>query len=212
VRWYDVFARFYDRSLETLYRAAREAAVAALAPGRGALVLDLACGTGQNLDLLVDAVGPEGHVVGVDLSEGMLRQARRRVAKAGWPNVTLVRSDVHAFGDAALAAASGRREADAVLCTLGFTAFPDWAAAFRRSFALLRPGGRYAIMDVHARRRTFQTRMVELVARADLAREVWRPLEAAAEGFERRDLPGDPAKLGGRLYLAAGTKPDGDAP
>jgi demethylmenaquinone methyltransferase/2-methoxy-6-polyprenyl-1,4-benzoquinol methylase len=206
VRWYDVFARFYDRSLETLYRAARQEAVAALAPTRGALVLDLACGTGQNLDLLVAAAGPEGRVVGVDLSEGMLRQARRRVACAGWTNVALVRSDVHAFDSAALERASGRRAADAVLCTLGFTAFPDWEVAFHRSFALLRPGGRYAIMDVHAEARTFQTRMAELVARADLSRAVWHPLAAAVEDFERRDLPGDPAKLGGRLYVAAGTK------
>lgn len=209
MRWYDVFARFYDRSLEALYRAARQETVAALAPERGGLVLDLACGTGQNLDLLVAAVGPEGRVVGVDLSEGMLRQARRRVARAGWTNVTLVRSDVHAFDADTLERASGRRTADAVLCTLGFTAFPDPEAAFRRSFALLRPGGRYAIMDVHADRRTPQTRMVEWIAQADLSREVWRPLATAVEDFEQRDLPGDPARLGGRLYVAAGTKPAG---
>jgi demethylmenaquinone methyltransferase/2-methoxy-6-polyprenyl-1,4-benzoquinol methylase len=207
VRWYDVFARFYDRSLESLYREAREATVAALDPGRGAFALDLACGTGQNLDLLVEAVGPEGHVVGVDLSEGMLWQARRRIERAGWANVTLARSDVHAFDADALEAACGRRAADAVLCTLGFTAFPDWETAFRRSFALLRPGGRYAILDVHAEHRTLQTRTVELVARAELSREVWRPLAAAVEDFERRDLPGDPAKLGGRLFVATGTKP-----
>jgi demethylmenaquinone methyltransferase/2-methoxy-6-polyprenyl-1,4-benzoquinol methylase len=205
--WYDVFARFYDRSLEELYRAAREETVSALAPGHGALVLDLACGTGQNLELLVDAVGPEGSVVGVDLSEGMLRRAEQRVARAGWTNVTLVRGDVHAFDADALERASGRRAADAVLCTLGLTAFPDWEGAFGRSFALLRPGGRYAIMDVHAEPRTFQARLVEWIAQADLSREVWEPLAAAAEDFARRDLPGDPAKLGGRLYVAAGTKP-----
>ena len=205
--WYDLFARFYDRSLEALYREARRQTVSALRPERGALALDLACGTGQNLDLVVEAVGSEGRVVGVDLSEGMLQQARRRVEQAGWANVTLVRADVHDFDADALERASGRRAADAALCTLGFTAFPDWEAAFRRSYALLRPGGRYAIMDVHAHQRTFPTWMVEWIARADLSREVWRPLAAAAEDFERRGLPGDPAKLGGRLYVAVGTKP-----
>lgn len=205
--WYDFFARFYDRSLEALYREARQEAVAALQPGRGAAVLDLACGTGQNFEGLVEAVGPGGHVIGVDLSEGMLRQARRRVEGAGWANVTLVHSDVHAFDADALERAAGRRAVDAVFCTLGFTAFPDWEAAFRRSFALLRPGGRYAIMDVHADRRTLQTRAVELIARADLDRKVWRPLEAASEDFEQHTLPGDSAKLGGRLFVATGTKP-----
>jgi ubiquinone/menaquinone biosynthesis C-methylase UbiE len=42
-------------------------------------------------------VGPEGRVVGVDLTDAMLAQARWRVERAGWRNVELVQSDAAVF-------------------------------------------------------------------------------------------------------------------
>jgi demethylmenaquinone methyltransferase/2-methoxy-6-polyprenyl-1,4-benzoquinol methylase len=205
VRWYDVFAATYDASLEAKYRPYRARAVAALAARPGEAVLDLACGTGQNFDLIEAAVGPAGRLVGVDLSAGMLRQARRRVEKAGWANVTLVEADAQRVGPEDVGAGA----VDRVIVALGLTAIPDWEGAFRRAFGLLRPGGRLVILDVHADRRTLQTRLVELIARADLDRRVWAPLEAACADFAWEDT-GAPARVfGGTLFVAAGTKPAG---
>jgi hypothetical protein len=48
--------------------------------------------------------------------------------------------------------------------------------------------------------------MVNLVARADIRRKVWEPLERVAEGFEKRDLPSR-REHGGQLILASGRKP-----
>jgi SAM-dependent methyltransferase len=94
-RRYDVTARFYDvMSLErAVYRAGREAGIAALGLRRGDRVLDVGCGTGLNLPLLRDAVGPSGVVVGLDASAAMLRQARARIRRHGWTNVTTVLAD-----------------------------------------------------------------------------------------------------------------------
>ena len=71
-------------------------------------------------------------------------------------------------------------------------------------FALTR--GRFVLFDVYARERTRQTISVETVARADLSREAWRPLESACADFERVVLPADPAVFGGELYVASGTR------
>jgi demethylmenaquinone methyltransferase/2-methoxy-6-polyprenyl-1,4-benzoquinol methylase len=60
----------------------------------GDTVLDVACGTGLSFDLLHDAVGDSGHIIGVELSPEMIELARRRVAEAGWKNVTLIESDM----------------------------------------------------------------------------------------------------------------------
>ncbi|HMB90432.1 MAG TPA: hypothetical protein VKP65_06260, partial [Rhodothermales bacterium] len=68
--WYDLFALFYDRTLEDLYAPFRPAAVEALRLSEGASILDLPCGTGQSLDFLAPAVGPSGAVLGVDQSKG----------------------------------------------------------------------------------------------------------------------------------------------
>ncbi len=205
--WYDLFSVFYDRALEALYHPYRARAVEALHAASGTAVLDLACGTGQNFAEGCDAVGPGGRLVGVDLSEGMLRQARRRVARAGWANVSLVRGDAQTVSAPSLGAAAPADGFDGVLCTLGLTAMPGWEAAFTRSFDLLRPGGRYVILDVHAADRIRQTRLVELIARADLSREVWRPLERRCPDFCLDLVDAPPQTFGGCLFVAGGTKP-----
>lgn len=67
----------------------RERAVAGLGLQAGERVLDVGCGTGLSLAMLQAAVGAHGRVFGCDQSPHMLAQAHRRVAEAGWGNVTL---------------------------------------------------------------------------------------------------------------------------
>ncbi len=204
--WYDVFSLFYDRALEKRYRSARAEAVAALRASPGSLVLDVACGTGQNFDPLQQSLAG-GTIIGVDRSSGMLKRARRRVARARWTNVHLVQSDIQDFGASQLERYAGRSSVDGVLCTLGLTVIDDWEAAFRRSYDLLRPGGRIVLFDAFAEEWVLQTWGAALVARADLSRPFWRPLEEVAADYSRVRLPGSPRVFGGRLYLASGTKP-----
>jgi ubiquinone/menaquinone biosynthesis C-methylase UbiE len=61
-----------------------------LAPGSS--VLEVGCGSGANFAFLVRAVGPTGHVVGVDISPEMVAAARRRVHRHDWSNVHLIES------------------------------------------------------------------------------------------------------------------------
>jgi ubiquinone/menaquinone biosynthesis C-methylase UbiE len=202
--WYDVFSFTYDAQLEQLYRPYRSRAVSALGLFEGASGLDLACGTGQSFDALREGVGATGRVIGLDASSGMLRRARRRIARAGWDNVSVVKAGADEVSPELLGAPDGL---DFVLCCLGATAFPDWPRVFARTFDLLRPGGRYVVFDVHAAERLFQTRMVELIARADLSRRAWEPLEAACADLRVEELDGDPKTFGGTLFVASGTRP-----
>ena len=82
-----------------------------------------------------------------------------------------------------------------------------WEAALTRSFDLLRPGRRCAILDVHPADRIRQARPVELIARADLSREVWRPLERRCPDYRLDLLDAPPQTFGGCLCVAGGTKP-----
>ena len=125
---YDALARFYDLGDRWLSRPfarigrLRVATVERLGLQAGDSVLDIGCGTGLNLPLLVGAVGPTGRVVGLDYSEGMLREARRRVEANGWSNVELVQ------GDAALLAGVGG-PFDAVMSTWALGIVDDLPAA-----------------------------------------------------------------------------------
>ena len=207
MRWYDVFSGFYDRSLEPLYRQQRQLAAEALAPEPGSLVLDLPCGTGQSFDQIAPRLDPArgGALVGVDLSAGMLRHAANRVAKHGWPHVHLLAHDVHGLDQSVLASLGVNRALDRLHIFLGMTAFPNHEQAFERLWGLLAPGGRCVIVDVYAEHPDFQGRMVNLVARADIRRQTWIPLERLARDFERHELPSQ-KQHGGQLFLATGTK------
>lgn len=202
--WYDFFSRFYDSSLEPLYATQRVAAAEALRLGGSSVVLDVPCGTGQSFD----AIAPRaGTVIGADLSTGMLGKARARVARSGWTNVLLLARDVHAIDAAAIDEAAGRPLAvDRLHVFLGMTAFPRHEEAFARLWDLLAPGGRCVIVDVHAETLGAQGRMVNLVARADIRRRWWEPLERVGRHVTRVELESKP-EHGGRIFLATGEKP-----
>jgi demethylmenaquinone methyltransferase/2-methoxy-6-polyprenyl-1,4-benzoquinol methylase len=69
-------AKDYDDSGISGLEPWRKEAVRTLNLKRGDRVVDIGCGTGLNFALLQEAVGPEGKIIGVDLTDAMLDQAR----------------------------------------------------------------------------------------------------------------------------------------
>jgi len=98
---------------------------------RGRRVLDVGCGTGASTEVLLEAVGPEGSVVGLDASMGMLREARRRLP----PRTPLVVADGCAF-DGLL-----RGLFDAVVYNAVLFMLPDARASLAAAHRVLAPGG-----------------------------------------------------------------------
>ena len=84
---YQKQAKDYDQSGIHGLDAFRREAVKRLDLKRGDLVVDIGCGTGLNFPWLQEAVGPQGRIIGVDLTDAMLEQARRRIAEAGWKTI-----------------------------------------------------------------------------------------------------------------------------
>jgi ubiquinone/menaquinone biosynthesis C-methylase UbiE len=148
---YDRAARWYDRLTDIVFGSIlglenyRERAIDLLGSLAGATVLDVGCGTGRNFPLLVQRVGEHGRIIGLDYSEGMLEQARRRSKAHGWRNVELVRGDA--------ATLDGIPEpVDAVISVWCYGIVYDLEAALNRAIDVLRPGGRIAIMDFQGSR------------------------------------------------------------
>ena len=111
-------------------------AEARAAPGER--VLDVGCGPGATALPLAAAVGPGGHVTGIDISEPMLGLLRRRIAERGVANLTALLADAQTY---ALPPASF----DLLTSRFGVMFFADPTAAFRNLCGALRPGGRLAM-------------------------------------------------------------------
>jgi ubiquinone/menaquinone biosynthesis C-methylase UbiE len=96
----------------------------ALQARAGDTVLDLACGHGNFTVEWAKRVGPEGLVIGLDLSAAMLARAAHHVRRWGLDNVLLIRGDAHhlPFADRCLSR---------VNCSGGFHQFPDLAQSLR---------------------------------------------------------------------------------
>jgi arsenite methyltransferase len=139
-----VFGPGLANRLDVMYRSPdmlrrRELARAALAAAPGERIVDLGCGPGFYVAELLEQVGPDGHVAGIDASPAMLALAARRCAGRG--NAGFLRSGV-----ATLPAAD--ESFDAALCVQVLEYVPDVAAALAEARRVLRPGGRLVAWDI----------------------------------------------------------------
>jgi SAM-dependent methyltransferase len=132
-RWVTEQAR-----IDRLFAGVTDAALAAAAPKRGESVLDIGCGTGTTLLRLAEAVGPDGAVLGVDISEQQLGLARRRIAASGMTQVRVILDDAatHGFPPAGF---------DLAFTRFGVMFFADPPAAFANIRRGMRTGGRLAL-------------------------------------------------------------------
>ena len=138
--FYGQWAHLYDR-LATApgVRSWRRRAAAALDLSPGDTVVEMGCGTGANVPFLREQVGPDGRVVGIDVTRPLLDRARERAAEAGWTNAHVC------AGDATQPPVSG--PVDAVLGTFVLGLFRDPAAVVDDWTDLCRPGGRVAVLN-----------------------------------------------------------------
>lgn len=132
-RWVDQQA-LLDRMIEPFGQAALQAA----APRPGESVLDIGCGCGSTSLALARAVGPQGRVLGVDISRPMLDAARRLAAAQ--PELKL------GFIEADASVARLPAGQDLLYSRFGLMFFAEPAPALRHLRAALRPGGRCAFV------------------------------------------------------------------
>ena len=101
----------------------------------GERVVDIGCGAGQTTLALARAVGPEGQVMGVDISPTMLAEARRAGGDSGLGNVSFAEGDAQTYP-------FPPDHLDLAFSRFGVMFFADPTAAFANIGAGLRPGGR----------------------------------------------------------------------
>jgi ubiquinone/menaquinone biosynthesis C-methylase UbiE len=165
-RYWDKKSRSYDREMRFMERILFGDSRGWACSQASGEVLEVAVGTGLNLD----AYPKDVRLTGIDLSEQMLAIATTRAAELG-RNIELRQGDAHAlpFADATF---------DTVVCTFGLCAIPDIDAALDEMTRVLRPGGKLILVD-------------HVASSSRIARGIQRALEVitvpmASEHFLRR--------------------------
>ncbi|MCU4185777.1 methyltransferase domain-containing protein [Acidiferrimicrobium sp. IK] len=201
---YRLVAPVYDAvSLERpFYQRGRRRAVDLLSLAPGHVVVDLGCGTGLSFPFLQAHIGPSGTIVGIDTSEAMLAQARRRAQRAGWDNVRLVNAPASRL-DAALADARvSPGGVDALLAVYALSVIDHYPETWDQIRQSLPPGTRMAIADLslgpHPALQPLW-RLLCALGGSDPNRRPWQPLEDHTHDLRRQDY------LAGHIVVTAAT-------
>lgn len=177
---WDEAARDFDRLAEHLWGPVGTGTVSVTRPVEGERVLDACCGTGASAGPAARAVGPDGLVDAVDLSDAMTAVTGRLAA--GMPQLRVHTADVTTWQPDGY---------DVVQCVLGAFFFPDMDAGTEWLVGRARAGGRVAVTIW--RRSALTTAGEALVAAVGAVRG--QPLETPRASTRVQEL-GDPDALG----------------
>ena len=135
---YNAAADFYDASPLSFWNYFGRRTIEMLSLQPGSRVLDVCCGAGASALAAAEVVGPAGKVIGIDLSEELLKLAAAKANQRRLTNISFECGDM-------LELRFATDNFDAVVCVFGIFFVSDMHAAVQELWRCVRPGGKLAV-------------------------------------------------------------------
>jgi demethylmenaquinone methyltransferase/2-methoxy-6-polyprenyl-1,4-benzoquinol methylase len=167
----------------------------------GDRVVDLGCGTGLSFPHIMERIGPDGHLTGVDMTTGMLACARERCDRAGWHNIELVQSEIGSY--------KFPQDINAVISTGVMGYVLEYDHVIQATAQALVPDGRLVIVDAK-QPDSWPSWLFKLLFK------IKKPLGLSIEYFDNRSWESVERhfpktaieeRYGGWVYFTVGSKP-----
>lgn len=166
----------------------------------GDMVIELGCGTGLNFERVLKKIGSKGKLIGVDITEKMLFEAKKLVQEKSWDNVELIHCDIAEY--------QLPENIDGVFATGALQYSPKYDLIVKRVHDSLKKGKKFALLDFKRSEGIAKifTSLLLLFTSPFLAneeyieRKAWQSME---KYFEKTTFE---EGWGGFVYLSVGTK------
>lgn len=153
VKFYSTYSGIYDLVFGKIFNGSRMAAINLLDLMPGHRVLEIGIGTGLSLPLYPG----DCTIVGMDLTESMLKKSVKRVRKYGLKNVWLQQMNAEhlAFGDGLF---------DSVFAAYVISTVPDPAKVLAEMSRVCRPGGKIVLLNHFSNENEFVSRLEKTIS------------------------------------------------
>jgi len=112
-------------------------------PQEGEICVDLGSGRGNDVIRMAEAVGDNGHVYGIDISEGMIAKAKAAIEKFDVSNATILKAELENLP-------LEENSVNLVISNCTINHATDKQAVWNEVYRILKAGGRFVVSDIYS--------------------------------------------------------------